>query len=512
MRILIILLLCFISNYLYSQNDIIFNEPLKIVAVDEVDGEFEIEKGSILTATAISRIYNSKTLKLDAVGILANNIDSKQISIDVINLNHFAFKEIDNVDKVWSKNLLKSGTYANLFTKGFQFKIRDEFNNSALEYVNILNKNDRFFDDKYFEDYLYTLINKIHYGILKDKRPGNIFVKVLKDTEPNAFVLSNGCVVVTTGLLSTIQSEDELVGILSHEIAHFVLDHHILNYNKEIENAKNAETWTAFATTLAAATDIYLGIKNKNHLPGVLTATTAIVASTITDKIRLNLGIKYSQEQELEADIVAKEILEVLKYDKLGLSVALHRIKNYCIITGNYFALTGSGTHPTLNVRIGILGKVNNIELFTQPAFLKKVSLITSYNAWIELWNFSHHVAANELANRNISNGVATEADYIVKAVVERRLSNTKVSNEKVINLLNKAKSLNITPYIGLYKEEGITYLRLENTIEAKKSFQTYLKLLNEVKELKEKKLENIEVFDDEIEWTKKMIFKSDNL
>ena len=116
--------------------------------------------------------------------------------------------------------------------------------------------------------------------------------------------------------------------------------------------------------------------------------------------------------------------------------------------------------------------------------------------------------------NRNIDNNVATESDYIVKAVVKRRLSNTKESNEDVINLLNKAKTLNVTPYILLSKEEGITYIRLGKKIEAKKAFQTYLALLSESKEkieIKELKNNN-KALENEIDWTKKMIFKVDNL
>ena len=119
----------------------------------------------------------------------------------------------------------------------------------------------------------------------------------------------------------------------------------------------------------------------------------------------------------------------------------------------------------------------------------------------------SHHIAANDLANRNITNGVATESDYIVKAVVKRRHSNTKVSNEEVISLLNMAKSLNVTPYIILNKEEGITYIRLDRKADAKKSFQTYLTLLNEINVNSNNRL-----LEDEILWTKKMIYKVDYL
>jgi len=509
MRILIILFLQLSVCSLYGQEVITFKEPLKIVATEKINSE--IKKGAVLSATGVAYNYNDGLIILE---IIAQNIDGSPVSFDPKKISLFEFKDVDNIHKVWDKHQLTGGTYTNLLTKGFQYELRNELNNDAIEYVNTLNTYDRFFNDEYFEDYLYTLINKIHSGILKDKRPGNIFIKIIKDPEPNAFALPNGCIIISTGLLSTIQSEDELVGILAHEIAHFALDHQVLNYNKEIDRKKRAEFWATFATVVAASADVYLAVNNKNHVPGILTASTAIAASVFSDEVINRLGVKYNQAQESEADNASKEILEVLKYDKLGLSAALQRIKNYCIITGNYLALTGSGSHPSLDSRINFLGQVNNMETFVQPVFLQKVSLINSYNAWIELWHFAHHLAANDLASRNITNGVATESDYIVKAVVKRRLSNTKESNEEVINLLSQAKTLNVTPYILLSKEEGITYIRLNKKAEAKKSFQTYLTLLNELKDRNEiKELKNTnKALEDEITWTKKMIFKVENL
>lgn len=503
MRILLILFLLLTFCSLYGQDEITFVEPLKIVTTEKINSE--TKKGTVLSATSLKFSFNNGYPFLT---VIAKNIDGSSVSFDPKQLSQFEFLDIDNIDKVWDKHSLTAGTYANLLNKGYQYDLRNELNNEATEYINTLSSHDRFFDDKYFEDYLYTLINKIHFGILKDKRPGNIFIKIIKDQEPNAFALPNGCLIISTGLLSTIQSEDELVGVLTHEVAHFVLDHHILNYNKEIDRKKRAEFWATFATVLAASADVYLTVNNKNHIPGVLTASTAIAASAFSNELINRLGVKYNQEQESEADKASKEILGVLEYDKLGLSAALQRIKTYCITTGNYLALSGSGTHPGLDFRINQLGEVNNLETFIQPTFLKKVSLINSYNAWIELWHFAHHIAANNLANRNIANGIATESDYIVKAVVQRRLSNTKESNEEVINLLNKAKALNVTPFIIINKEEGITFMRLDKKADAKKSFQTYLTLLNDIKDVKN----NSEWLEDEITWTKKMIFKVDNL
>ncbi len=498
----------FCTKSLYSQ-DITFSEPLKIVALEKIGPE--IKKDAELFVYGLIWSYNDG---YPSVQIMAKDKAGLLISFDSKKIEKFVCNDYETRDKIWNKYLLFNGTLANLLIKGYQYDIRNELNNEAIEYINTLHAYDRFYEEEYFEDYLYVLVNKIHEGILRDKRPGNLFIKIIKDPEPNAFTLPNGCIFISTGLLSTIQSEDELLGILTHEVAHFVLDHHVLNFNQIVDRKKKAEFWAAFATGVAATADVYLAANNKDYIPGVLTASTAIGATIISQEVTQRLGIKYSQQQEIEADNIAKEILELLKYNKTGLSVALYRIRNYCILTGNYLALSGSGTHPTLDSRINSLGLPDNFDYFTQSSYLKKVSFINTYNAWIELEHFAHHIAANELVSRNIGNNVATESDYIIKAIIKRRVSNTKESNEEVFALLYKAKALNVNPPLRLHKEEAITLLRLDRKTEAKKSLQNYLTSLIEMRERNEiKEFKNYNrALEEEISWTKKMIFKIDNL
>jgi hypothetical protein len=231
MKQFLLILLQFYICSLYGQNQIDFKEPLKLVATEKINSE--IKKGAVLSVIGLK--YTNDEGSYPNTFVYATNTDGNQISFDQSKIDLFEFKEIDKIEKVWDKHLLKVGTYSNLFTKGYQYDLRNELNIDASEYINSLSNNDRFFDDSYFEDYIYSLVNKIHSGILNDNRPGNVYVKIIKETEPSAFVIPNGCIVLSTGLLSTIQSEDELVGILAHEIAHFVLDHQILNYNKEIK-------------------------------------------------------------------------------------------------------------------------------------------------------------------------------------------------------------------------------------------------------------------------------------
>lgn len=53
----------------------------------------------------------------------------------------------------------------------------------------------------------------------------NYTFKVIQDDEPNAFSLPGGFVYVQTGLLKIIESDDELAGVIAHEISHAKFRH-----------------------------------------------------------------------------------------------------------------------------------------------------------------------------------------------------------------------------------------------------------------------------------------------
>jgi beta-barrel assembly-enhancing protease len=59
-------------------------------------------------------------------------------------------------------------------------------------------------------------------------------VHVLVNPEVNAFALPNGHLVVYTGLINSVESQEELSGVLCHEIAHIELDHVMKKLIKEI--------------------------------------------------------------------------------------------------------------------------------------------------------------------------------------------------------------------------------------------------------------------------------------
>ena len=57
---------------------------------------------------------------------------------------------------------------------------------------------------------------------------------VIKESEPNAFAIPGGTIFVTSGLIRLVESEDELAGVMGHEVAHVVRRHIAQSVEEEI--------------------------------------------------------------------------------------------------------------------------------------------------------------------------------------------------------------------------------------------------------------------------------------
>ena len=412
--------------------------------------------------------------------------------------NIFLDLPTNNVD-LWQYIKIKSDLDRNLLKKGLQYDLRKDLDYESNDLIQNYIKYNLIFNDDYLNDYLQLLLYRIHYIMRDDGRPGNLSIRVLIDNEPNASCLPTGAIFINTGLLSTIRSEEELIAVIAHEVAHFELDHHVMNINLAVQRQKRAEFWAGFATAVAATADVYVSMKNEYYIPGTISIATAAISSEIAASAIDRLGAKYSDKQELEADAAAGEVLKYLNIDPKALSSALSRINNYLITTNNFYSLSGTGSYQALYKRIEKIGIVDPV-IFNNIKYDRIVSMVNSENSIME-FEHGNIEAAKELCDRNIMAGVPTEMDYLIKAMAIRLLADSQEKNLEALNLINKAKALNIAPFNYIFKQEGITLLRLGKNLEAVDAFNQYLKgLLQE---------ESTEYIKNELIWTRKMIAKS---
>jgi predicted Zn-dependent protease len=159
---------------------------------------------------------------------------------------------------------------------------------------------------------------------------------VVNEQEPNAFAIPGGHIFITSGLIRLVDTEDELAGVIGHEIAHDVLRH----IDKAIDRAKRISL-----VTLAA---IIAGAFLSKDAKGAATLTTGAMA------MAQSLMLKYTRENEVEADQKGMKYMTDAGYDSQAMVVFLKKIYRWQRFTSPDVP-TYLATHPGIDARISYL-------------------------------------------------------------------------------------------------------------------------------------------------------------
>lgn len=114
----------------------------------------------------------------------------------------------------------------------------------------------------------------------------------------NALALPGGQIFITTGLLSQMDSEAQLAGVLGHEVGHVVARH-----GSEYLARQQLGVMLVNAIGIAASED----------------AQGAQQAAAIAQAVNQLINLKYSREDELESDRLGLQFMTEAGYDPQGL-------------------------------------------------------------------------------------------------------------------------------------------------------------------------------------------------
>jgi len=129
---------------------------------------------------------------------------------------------------------------------------------------------------------------------------GGFHFAVLDTEEINAFACPGGIIFITRGMLNVVHSEDELAGVVAHEIGHVTQKHGL----KAISKAR----WTQVVTTL--------GMEAAREYTGAqLDSLIGLFEGTIDDVFQTLVVKGYGRGDEYEADKLAIACLQASGYD-----------------------------------------------------------------------------------------------------------------------------------------------------------------------------------------------------
>jgi predicted Zn-dependent protease len=159
---------------------------------------------------------------------------------------------------------------------------------------------------------------------------------LINSLEPNAFALPGGYVFITTGLIVLAENEQEVAGVLSHEIAH-VTRRHIAQLIEKGKRLNIASMVAILAAMLAGK-------------GGVGSQAAATMATATAGALEL----KYTREIETEADQNGLHYLIKAGYDPNGMITMFNRIYKASLVSAPNIPPYLS-THPAIEDRVSLL-------------------------------------------------------------------------------------------------------------------------------------------------------------
>ncbi len=178
------------------------------------------------------------------------------------------------------------------------------------------------YQTKVIEDKIYELVGE-----------NNFKVVVIESPQSNAFAAPGGVIVFTSRIIKDFDNEEQLMGILAHEIMHHKKRHHI---KKIIKLSMTSAVWSM-----------------------AISSVTGFVAFD-PEIIKGFLLRSYSSADEKEADIEAIALLESKNHTARGLKEFLNN--NYKGVFGNKYIEKIFSTHPATEDRIAYIDEKMTIK------------------------------------------------------------------------------------------------------------------------------------------------------
>ena len=171
-------------------------------------------------------------------------------------------------------------------------------------------------DDALLNDY----INALGYRLVASSdRPDLSFTFfIMRDEAINAFAAPGGYVAANAGLITAMQSEDELAGVLAHEISH-VQQQHILRAFEQQKKMSIPIMLGMLGVMIAASG------RSDDATPAALIAGTSLMQQN---------QINFTRGDEAEADRIGIQILARAGFDPMAMAGAFQTLQKMMRVNG----------------------------------------------------------------------------------------------------------------------------------------------------------------------------------
>ncbi|MBI9086201.1 MAG: M48 family metalloprotease [Desulfobacterales bacterium] len=201
----------------------------------------------------------------------------------------------------------------------------------AEEFLKIVNEKFKLIKDPFLVAYVNEVGNRV--VALLPAQPFDYHFYVIHENVYNAFAGPGGHVFINSGLIEAMETEGELAGILTHEICHVMRRH--------ISDRIDRSTKINLASLAGMVAGVFLG-------GGSQIGSAVTVGSMAAGQ---SAQLKYSRDDEMEADQMGLKYLDQLGYGPEGLLTVLKKIRAKQWY-GSDMVPSYLSTHPAVEDRI----------------------------------------------------------------------------------------------------------------------------------------------------------------
>jgi len=383
--------------------------------------------------------------------------------------------DCSTVQNVWDATVIDN-ILDDMIEKGFRHNLRQEADLRSRRYIKLIKEHNLLLDDPEIQHYANQLLNRLIPGKNTDVRTFHHDIMLIQDPACDSFMFPNGTLVLSTGLLTTIHTIDELAAVMAREVAHLILDHAIQNYHISHFKQILLGSVTTFITDLINTfTGFSMSSSSEYYSPGTISTSDISLIDGIMTAATKELGLGYTREQDRQCDAIAFEILRAAGFDTDALSTVLWRQKQV-LQKDRKFVRTLAGYEP-IEVEDRCLKYGKPALDIHAPEYEIAISSAATTQAQM-MYNEHYYPIAERLIRQNMSHHIYSDDDCIVLANTLLALYDTDDICYEVLSLVSSALEMK-EGNVQAYRPRILAMIRLGRFQDALDELEKYYDALD---------------------------------
>lgn len=375
-------------------------------------------------------------------------------------------------EQAWARHLQEeAGTDG---TVDWDYDDRQRLSTFTDRYQRLVADANGFWTNLQVQDYLQRRLLAVQPNPMMPGRPGTFAVRVLRTSAPNALAFSDGTILLTTGLLTTLRTEAELEALLAHEVAHVTLDHALARYQSGQKRSRTRNLLGVLGKVAGGVASAVtpLDIGDGAGLPETAAygLEDGLADRYLDPRVIKAAGLAYSKKQEAAANRLAQRWLLSADRPPAALFTALQKVRRAATSGSAAHRVSFLDSHPVPdNLRAALSAVIENTggdasalagsAPSADATYDTRMAAVLEHEAEIDIAARRYRSALSVL-DRTIQAQWTAPKAYLLKAIAVRNTATGPADLTQALALLDTAAARTEAPEPRVDAERALVRLR----------------------------------------------------